>query len=293
MWSIGIYTGDSPFQLQAPSHHQNPVLTHAAVSDITAKFVADPFLVRGDGVWYMFFEIMNRDTSKGEIGLAESNNGLDWRYRQSVLVEPFHLSYPQVFKWRDEHYMIPESLQADAVRLYRSEGFPGRWSCVGRLLKGAWADPSIFRYADKWWLFACSPPYEHDSLWLYFADHLLGPWLPHPANPIVAGDKQRARPAGRVLVFEDRIVRFAQDCMERYGSQVRAFEISELTTTSYVEREHPNSPVLTAGGDGWNRLGMHHVDPHLMPDGSWIACVDGYSEDQEQTAGGRGRPEAG
>ena len=64
----------------------------------------------------------------------------------------------------------------------------------------------------------------------------------------------------------------------RYGSQVRAFEVSELTTTSYVEREHAQSPVLTASGNGWNRLGMHHVDPHLLPDGSWIAAVDGYHD---------------
>jgi hypothetical protein len=291
MWSIGIYTGDSPFQLQAPEHHRNPVLTRAAVSDIPAKFVADPFLVRGDDVWYMFFEVLNRRNDKGEIALAISDNCFDWRYRQSVLVEPFHLSYPYVFKWRDDYYMIPESLKAGAVRLYRADNFPTRWSYVGRLLEGTWADPSIFRFADKWWMFACSPPYEHDTLWLFFADDLLGPWLTHPANPIVAGDRSRSRPAGRVLVFDNQIVRFAQDCLLRYGGQVRAFEISELTTTNYSEHEHVHSPVLTAGDAGWNGLGMHHIDPHQMPDGKWIACVDGYSGDPGETAGGKSRPE--
>ena len=278
MWSIGIYTGDSPLQLQAPPGRHNPVLTRDAVSDIPASFVADPFMVRADGVWYMFFEVLNRQNDRGEIALAVSDSGLDWRYQQRVLVEPFHLSYPQVFKWRDDYYMVPESLNARVVRLYRAEIFPTRWSYVGPLLEGEWADPSIFRFADKWWMFACAPPYQHDTLWLYFADDLHGPWLAHPANPIVAGDKQGARPAGRVQVFENRIIRFAQDCMQRYGGQVRAFEISELTATSYVEREHASSPVLTAGSDGWNRLGMHHVDPHLLPDGKWIACVDGLSD---------------
>ncbi len=278
MWSIGIYTGDSPFQLQPPPDHRNPVLTCDAVSDIPAKFVADPFLVRGENVWYMFFEVLNRQTDKGEIALAVSDNGFDWRYQQRVLAEPFHLSYPYVFKWRGVYYMIPETLKAGAVRLYRAKTFPTRWSYTGALLQGAWADPSIFRFADKWWMFACSPPYQHDTLWLFFADDLRGPWLKHPASPIIARDKHRARPAGRVLVFDNRIVRFAQDCMQRYGSHVRAFEISELTTTRYVEREHENSPVLTAGADDWNRLAMHHVDAHLMPDGSWIACVDGQAE---------------
>lgn len=277
MWSIGIYTGDSPFQLQAPPGCENPVLTRELVTDIRAQFVADPFLVRGDGVWYMFFEVMNRENRRGEIALAVSDNGFDWRYQQRVLAERFHLSYPYVFEWGGHYYMIPECVTSGAIRLYRADNFPTTWSHVGPLIKGAWADPSIFRFADKWWMFACSPAYRHDTVWLFFADELRGPWLEHPANPIVARDKHRARPAGRVLVFEDKIIRFAQDCKLRYGNQVRAFEISRLTTTSYAEREHPNSPVLTASGNGWNDIGMHHVDPHLMPDGKWIASVDGLS----------------
>jgi hypothetical protein len=278
MWSIGIYTGASPFQLQAPPHRQNPVLTRDAVSDISAQFVADPFLVRGDGVWYMFFEVMNRENRRGEIALAVSDNGFDWHYQQRVLAEWFHLSYPYVFEWGSHYYMIPECVTSGAVRLYRADNFPTTWSHVGPLFKGAWADPSIFRFADKWWMFVCSPAYRHDTVWLFFADELRGPWLEHPANPIVARDKHRARPAGRVLVLENKIIRFAQDCMLRYGNQVRAFEISQLTTRSYLEREHANGPVLTASGDGWNGLGMHHVDPHLMPDGQWIASVDGLSD---------------
>ena len=144
MWSIGIYTGDSPFQLHAPPQRHNPVLTRDAVSDIPAEFVADPFLVRGDGVWYMFFEVINRESGKGEIALAVSENCFDWRYQQRVLVEPFHLSYPYVFKWRDDYYMIPESLKGGAVRLYRALSFPASWSYVGPLFSGEWADPSIF-----------------------------------------------------------------------------------------------------------------------------------------------------
>ena len=74
-----------------------------------------------------------------------------------------------------------------------------------------------------------------------------------------------------------KIVRFAQDCVTRYGNHVRAFEITELTPSHYSEKEHDNSPVLKASGQGWNELGMHHVDPHLLSARNWIACVDGLS----------------
>jgi hypothetical protein len=37
---------------------------------------------------------------EGEIGLATSEDGLKWDYKQVVLNEPFHLSYPYVFEWQ-------------------------------------------------------------------------------------------------------------------------------------------------------------------------------------------------
>ncbi len=154
----------------------------------------------------------------------------------------------------------------------------GRRSYVGELIKGKCADPSIFRFRDKWWLFVCSPPYHHDTLRLYFSEDLAAPWREHPASPIVEGNKTKARPGGKVLVLDSTIIRFAQDCIPRYGSRVRAFEISELTTRSYAEVESQQSPILTAGNGEWNNLGVHHVDPHLTANGQWIACVDGFGQ---------------
>ena len=277
MWSIGIYVGESPFDMAPPPGLVNPVLTRDQVSDVPAKFVADPFMLKVAGGWNMFFEVMNRETKKGEIGVATSQNGFDWKYRQIVLAERFHLSYPYVFEWNGQHYMIPETFDSGTVRLYRADSFPTRWLFVGPLVELSCADPSTFQFEDRWWMFVCAPPFQHDTLRLYFAEDLMGPWVEHPASPIVAGNKQHGRPAGRVLVINGKVVRFAQDCVTRYGNQVRAFEISELTTTNYSEAEHPNSPILKASGTGWNELGMHQIDPHQLAGGKWIACVDGLN----------------
>ncbi len=61
-----------------------------------------------------------------------------------------------------------------------------------------------------------------------------------------------------------------------YQTQVRAFEITELTTTTYRDHEKGENPVLTANGMSWNESGMHHIDPHPIGGGRWIACVDGF-----------------
>jgi hypothetical protein len=273
MWSIAIYNGPTPFDL----HPRAPILTRTHITDIPADFVADPFMLRHNDTWHMFFEVMNTETQRGEIGLATSPDALAWSYHRIVLKEPFHLSYPHVFNWRGDYYMLPETLNAGAVCLYKALDFPFEWSNVARLIETQLADPTIFRFNDLWWMFACSTPYQHDTLRLYFASELTGPWTEHPKSPIIRADKRRARPAGRVVEFHNRLFRFAQDCVPRYGSSVRAFEIAELTTNSYAEVEHDRNPILRASGNGWNAFGMHHIDAHELLDSGWLACVDGIN----------------
>ena len=145
-------------------------------------------------------------------------------------------------------------------------------------------DPSIFQYRDKWWLFTeTNPDDEHDTLRLYCADHLMGPWTEHPRSPIIRGNARVARPAGRVLVTGQKVIRYAQDCYPEYGTAVRAFEITDLTATDYHEREIAPSAVLAPSGVGWNASGMHHIDAHPLGQGKWIACVDGWTRPTNPT----------
>jgi len=184
-----------------------------------------------------------------------------------------------VFEWENEYYMIPESYQARSVRLYKAVDFPLAWSFVGDLLTGDdFEDSSVFRFNDRWWLLndLSRAPYYAGTLRLFFSDRLEGPWTEHPKSPVVDQDPHIARPAGRVVTWNDKVIRFTQDCCPVYGIQVRAFELTELTPTNFREQELNPSPVLQGSGSGWNESGMHHLDPHLQQDGQWIACVDGW-----------------
>jgi hypothetical protein len=282
IWSIGLYGGSSPLGLSPWPGIVNPVLTRADVTDVPATYVADPFTLRVAGIWHLFFEVMNWRSGKGEIGLATSEEGLRWAYRQIVLAEPFHLSYPYVFQWEGDFFLIPESFQAGAVRLYRAQRFPTVWTPVATLLEGPYlADASVVRFAGRWWLFVETGGADrHDTLRLFFADELRGPWQEHPRSPIINGDPRRARPAGRILPCDGWLIRFAQGCQPSYGTDVRAFVITELTPTGYKERPAREKPVLGPGAGGWNAGGMHHVDACQLADGSWRACVDGWHRRQ-------------
>jgi hypothetical protein len=274
-WSIGIYTGDSLSIFNAPENIKNPVLTRHDVTDVNAVFVSDPFMVKDKNRWFMFFEIMNAVTQQGDIGLATSEDGLKWHYEKVVLDEPFHLSYPQVFKWDSVYYMIPESINAFSVRLYRAVVFPFKWEVVSTLVYGHLADPSILHHDNKWWLFGCTSNY---STILYEANNLAGPYIEHPQSPIIQRSRVHGRSGGRIAHLNNRIIRYVQDCYPTYGRQLRAFEITELSSNSYAEKEIPGSPILQPSGSGWNADGMHTLDPIQVDLNRWVACVDGFND---------------
>ena len=276
--SVGIYTAQNPFQWRPAEGINNPVLTASDVTDFEADIIADPFMVREGDTWYMFFEVAN--DQRVEIALATSGDGLHWTYKQVVIREPFIMSFPYVFKWENEYYMIPETHHANAIRLYKAHSFPTGWSLAGELVKGIYVDPAIVRYEDKWWLFAADV-LGNDTLRLFYADDLMGPWVEHPRSPVVSGDDRIARPGGRVIVYENKVIRYPQDDSGFYGRAVRAFVIDELSTTEYKEHEVEASPVLTGSAkwftwSNWNAKGMHTIDPHQLGQDKWIACVDGF-----------------
>jgi hypothetical protein len=273
-WSLGIYTGDTPFLLSQPADIRNPVLTVLDVTDAPVHFLADPFMVYEAETYYMFFEIYNLDTRQGDLSVATSRDGRNWTYQQIILDEPFHLSYPYVFKWEGEYYLVPESYEANSVRLYRAKEFPHTWQYVATLLEGRdFLDNSLAYYNDYWWLFSSFE--GNDTLRLYYAADLYGPWQEHPLSPIIEGNLHHARPGGRVLAHDGRLFRYTQDGVPRYGSRIWAFEITGISPTSYAERLVSNTPVVEASGGGWNQDAMHAVDPIQMADGRWISPVDG------------------
>jgi hypothetical protein len=271
-WSIGVYAGPSPVAL-APRNPQ-PVFTADRVTDIEARFVADPFLVRQDGRWHLFFEAFNAITSQGDIALATSDDAARWDYQRVVLDEPFHLSYPYVFEADGAYYMVPECASLQSIRLYRASQFPTRWQFVATLVSGTGVvDPSVLYTDGRWWMFASAP--GDAALYAYYADRPEGPWLPHAANPIVRDAPDHARPGGRVLPWNERVIRFAQDDATSYGTSVSAYEITTLTTEQYSERPVSPPAQFRASDRGWNSAGMHHVDVHQAASESWIAAVDG------------------
>ena len=275
-WTIGIYSGPSPFQLSSAAHVKNPVLRGSDVKDMNADTLAHPFMVIADSRYYAFFTAKDLASDKGGIGLAESRDGLEWKFRRTVIREPFVTSHPYVFKWQGEYYMIPEAHTETSVRLYKATAFPDDWKYEGDLIKGdTFISPTLVRYKDMWWMFTVRS--GNETLRLFYASDFRGPWTEHPLSPIVKKDLRTARPGGRPFVIGGQLYRLGQDCYPRYGYQVRAFEITDISPTTYSEKMI-DTPLVKATGKGWNGEAMHHVDAHQTGPNQWIAIVDALGQ---------------
>lgn len=271
-WSIAVYRGHSPLDLAPAGARNQPALSARDATDVPALGVADPFLLRRPDRLYLFFEVMNGASDRGEIAFSTSDDGVAWDYGGIVMREPFHLSYPQLFEWEGKVLMVPETRQAGGIRLYEADDFPRAWRHVATLAHGPYADATLHWDGDRWWMFAQR---GLDELRLFHAPNPHGPWTEHPASPLWPGNRTRTRPGGRMLVHDGRLLRFAQDGWPEYGSCLRVYVVDRLTVDSYAEHEAAESPIFRASCSGWNAVAMHHIDAIRTADGDWLAVVDG------------------
>jgi hypothetical protein len=210
-----------------------------AVSAPKGKCWADPMVARKCGTNYVFLEEKDYRTKLGRIVVVEIDASGVRGEAQVALVADHHLSYPFVFEWRGDHYMIPETSSARAVKLFRAVDFPTRWEFVKDLLTDVSAvDATLFEHDERWYLFASvseSGGSHSEELFLFHAESPLGPWVPHPMNPIVS-DVRHARPAGALFLSGSSLFRPAQNGAVTYGHAISVAEVTSLTPTDYSER---------------------------------------------------------
>lgn len=93
---------------------------------------ADPlFYTRGDADW-LFCEAFDMAAGLGRIAVFAIGEDGKPGAPQTVLAEPFHLSFPTVFDWNGETWMLPETGADRSLILYRCVEFPTRWERAAR-----------------------------------------------------------------------------------------------------------------------------------------------------------------
>lgn len=230
-WRIGYYYAADDDSVYSSSHLRCLVPPRD-------RDWADPFIVRHEGRDFIFFEELPYRTGKAHIAAVEVFENGEAGPPLRVLERPYHLSYPFVFPWKGDLYMVPETAGNGTVELYRCERFPDRWRLEKVLLEGVRAfDATLLRDGRRWWMFVnvAEPGADpSEELHIYVSDSPLGPWVPHAGNPVVS-DARHARGAGPLFWREGVLFRPSQDCSSTYGSAVSINRIDILDPENYQE----------------------------------------------------------
>jgi len=218
-WFIAIKKkSDDLFDLSSFAEIQSP----------RGRYYADPFVVKYDGVNYLFYE--DYDYKKGVISYSIINEDLTITKPILALEEPFHLSFPNIFKEGDEFYMIPERGDTGEVVLYKSLSFPNEWVPVKTIVSNIrTSDIDIVKLNNKYWLFTTYGADLDNSLLVMHSDSLLGDWKVLGVDNI-----PHSRPAGQIFHFQNQIIRPVQDCTKLYGYGL-VFKAIELHDGKYGE----------------------------------------------------------
>ncbi len=225
------------------------------------SFFADPFLFSIGGKRLLFAEQLYYSDWVGKLVCAEVGDDGKLSPFKDALVHPYHLSYPFVFEDHGAIYMIPESGAANTLDLYVFDSITNSWRLDTQLMKEERiSDATLFLHNGLYWILATNSS-ENASTWdelsAYYATSLKGPWLPHAANPLIS-DLRSARPAGRVIQEDGRLLRPAQDCEDGYGSAIAWCEIDKLTPTEFEERVV--SRTKGARQQGYNGMHTYNAD---------------------------------
>ena len=111
-------------------------------------WAADPFLVSENGVVYLFFERYDRTRKRGELAVAVVNENLSITDAECIISRPYHLSFPNVFKYKNQYYIIPETQSNHTIEIYKAVNFPYKWELHKTILNNISAVDTIILNKD-------------------------------------------------------------------------------------------------------------------------------------------------
>lgn len=268
-WSIGFGSSATyPEKMEVDKKAVFSIEMLKAQNDSTV-FLADPFFVKEKDTFYLFFEHKKNKTN-ADIGLLTSVDGQKYQYRGTVLSQKFHLSYPQVFKYGNDFYMVPESKQANAVLLYKARRFPYDWRICDTLVANVQlVDPSIY-LSDSLNVMVATDYAK--NMYVYEAESLFGKWKLHKKNIALIGTESRA--GGRFFADAKGLVLPVQDFSNGYGCGLSLYRFSFKNGNYMVKREKKDFLTAKANIKEFN-AGMHQLDIQRLDATHYYYVYDG------------------
>ena len=197
------------------------------IENIPNYWFADPLLFSENEKTWLFVEAFNINEHKGELGVFDIIDGKATNFRL-IVKTPTHMSYPFVFKHRNEYYMIPETGAAKEIVLYKAEIFPDVWKREKILLSGEiFRDSTIIRLRDNSLKILS---YKQTGTNRFDMKYFVTVFDLDMDNKCLIQieqfiDKKKInRPAGPLLNYDNILYRVSQKCDRVYGESIYVFK---------------------------------------------------------------------
>lgn len=198
------------------------------------QWLADPFLFEENGKHYLFCEHYDESLNRAGISCFEIVDG-EAQAGRFIIDNPYHMSYPCVFKLKSRYFMIPESSANNTLDLYESSDFPYIWEHRKTLLTGEkYVDSTVYFQDDKCILISYKKTKDGWSLVFFILneDDLSLTKLFEKNFTTNIG-----RPAGFLFKEKERLIRPAQDCSKKYGEKIIFYQVEKVSEDSFNEHK--------------------------------------------------------
>ena len=215
-------------------------------------WLADPFLFEYGGKGYVFYEAFDLWTGKGNIGVSTldpENKTLS--VPRIVLSRNYHFSWPNVFEYEGEIYMLPETCEDYRVKLFRAVNFPYEWTEDEILVNDIFSCDSIMLNDGNKRYLLTSDQYHNTPTGSYpscYVKNTLFTFNPEgsltlepdgkidPFGKVVARGDYGIRNAGQAFIAQGMLIRPGQDCRyKQYGRGIVFFRLNSIEP--YEEEE--------------------------------------------------------
>lgn len=195
-------------------------------------WAADPMVFEYQKKVYIFAELYDYTLCRGTIGYTVFDGCKFSKWKQ-IIVEEFHMSYPNIFTVNDEIYMIPETSEAQKLILYKAINFPDKWKIEKVIKDGVkFVDTTFLKSKNGYIGYTEELTRPIKDLLLYFDDD-----LNLLSSELIAEDSKLMRCGGRIFNRDKMIVRVCQDCEEKYGGAL-IFRICDKESLKEIKSIH-------------------------------------------------------
>lgn len=193
-------------------------------------WAADPFIIEEDGKVYIFAELFNVLKWKADVAYCIYEKGKFSRW-QTIISEAHHFSFPYIFKYNNEFYIMPETGKVNELSLYKAVEFPGKWQKVHILSQeGNFAD-SVFVDDDRILTYYNKEKVLNIALLLRKNDRFYLAEYKEDVNSDL-------RPAGKIFNMNGETIRPTQEGKRFYGEAI-IFNKLSFSSNNALPKEEP------------------------------------------------------